>query len=143
MGESEHPSLSQDKLASRDTLILHSTSHALDPSGTSGLGKEWKAASNLKGSLETRGIDPRGDSLKEAATKRMPMAKRDDESFRAESWGRRVEVPVFEGGIPEGWIFRVEKFFSIHRLTNIEKLNMETLGFDGKALAWFQWEDRR
>ena len=85
MGESEHPSLSQDKLASRDTLILHSTSHALDSSGTSGLGKEWKAASNLKGSLEPRGVDPRGDSLKEAATERMPVAKRDDESFRAES----------------------------------------------------------
>ena len=52
-------------------------------------------------------------------------------------------MPVFEGGIPEGWIFKVEKFFSIHPLTEIEKLDMAALDFDGKALAWFQWEDRR
>ena len=79
MGESEHPSLSQGKLASRDTPILHSTSHALDPSGIGSLGEEGEAASNLKDSLETREVDPKRDSLKEATTERMPMAKREDE----------------------------------------------------------------
>ena len=55
MGESKHPSLSRGKLASRDTPILHSTSHALDPSGTSKqqFRGEGEAASNLKGSLKT------------------------------------------------------------------------------------------
>ena len=81
MGESKHPSLSQGKLASRDTPILHSTSHALDPSGTSNLGEEGKVASNLKGSLETRGVDPKRDSLKEATIERMSVAKREDEQF--------------------------------------------------------------
>ena len=136
MGESEHTSLSRGKLASRDTLILHSTSHALDPSGTGSLGEEGETAS--KGSLETRGVDPKWDSLKEVTTERMLVAKREDEQFRAESWGRRVEMPVFEGGNPEGWVFMVEKFFSIHRLTEMEKLDVATLSFDSEALAWFQ-----
>ena len=83
MGESEHPSLSRGKLASRDTPILHSTSHALDSSGTRGLGEEGEVASKLKGSLETRGVDPKQDSLKEATTERMPVAKREHEQFRA------------------------------------------------------------
>ena len=50
---------------------------------------------------------------------------------------------MFEGGNLEGWVFRVEKLFSIHRLTKMEKLDMATLSFDGEALAWFQWEDQR
>ena len=81
MRESEHPSLSRGKLASRDTPILPSTSHALDPSGTNGLGEKGEAALYLKGSLETQGVDPKGEYLKEATTKRMPVAKREDEPF--------------------------------------------------------------
>ena len=37
----------------------------------------------------------------------------------------------------------LRNFFSVHRLTEMEKLDMATLSFDSEALAWFQWEDRR
>ena len=101
------------------------------------MGEEGEAASNLKGSLETRGIDRKRDSLKKAIIERMSVARREDEQFRAESWGRRVEMSVSEGGNPEGWVFRAEKFFSFHRLTEMEKLDVAILSFDGEALAWF------
>ena len=50
---------------------------------------------------------------------------------------------VLRGANPEGWVFRADKFFSVHQLTEMEKLDMATLSFDGEALSWFQWEDRR
>ena len=52
-------------------------------------------------------------------------------------------MPVFEGGNPKGWVFRAEKFSSIHRLTEMESLDVATLSFDDEALAWFQWVDQR
>ncbi|XP_024017591.1 uncharacterized protein LOC112090471 [Morus notabilis] len=56
---------------------------------------------------------------------------------------RRVEMPVFDGENPDGWIFRAERYFSLNRLTDREKLDVAVVSLEGEALAWFQWEDRR
>ena len=72
-----------------------------------------------------------------------PVVNYGGETRHPEIWGRRVEMPVFEGGNPEGWIFRAWKFFYVHRLTEAEKVDVAALSFDGEALAWFQWEDHR
>ena len=37
--------------------------------------------------------------------------------------------------------FHGEIFFSVCRLSKMEKLDVATLSFEGEALAWFQWED--
>ena len=56
---------------------------------------------------------------------------------------RRLELPVFEGVNPEGWIFRAERYFTVCRLTETEKLEAAVISLDGEALAWFQWADGR
>ena len=53
------------------------------------------------------------------------VTRQDEETPRFETWGRRVDMPVFEGDNPERWIFRVERFFSVHHLTEAEKLDVE------------------
>ena len=52
-------------------------------------------------------------------------------------------MSVFEGGNPEGWVFRAKRFFSMHHLTKAEKIDVAALSFDSEALAWFQWENGR
>ena len=49
-----------------------------------------------------------------------------------------MEMPTFEGGNLKGWIFRAEKFFSVHRLPEAERLDVAAINFEGEALAWFQ-----
>ncbi|GMN60734.1 hypothetical protein TIFTF001_029824 [Ficus carica] len=55
----------------------------------------------------------------------------------------RLEMPVFEGSNLEGWVFRAKRFFTINRLSKLQKLEAATISMDGKALAWFQWENGR
>lgn len=49
-----------------------------------------------------------------------------------------LEMPVFEGDNPYGWVFRAEMYFSVNQLMDVEKLNSMTLYFEGVALSWFQ-----
>ncbi|XP_052196517.1 uncharacterized protein LOC127803919 [Diospyros lotus] len=62
---------------------------------------------------------------------------------RLETRGRRLEMPLFEGVNPDGWVFRAERYFAVNQLSDAEKLDSATLCFEGVALAWFQWEQRR
>ena len=50
---------------------------------------------------------------------------------------------MFEDLNLEGWVFRVEHFFTINRLSELQKLEATTISMDGKALGWFQWENGR
>ena len=104
MGKSEHPSLDSGKGGTRDTLDLR---------GISGLGGGSEASLAQKSSLASQspGIYLVGELLKEAATKVELAIQRDEEPFRCESCGRKVEMLVFEGRNLEGWIFRAEFFF--------------------------------
>ena len=62
---------------------------------------------------------------------------------RSDGRGRRLEMQVFEEDDPNSWVFRVEQYFSVNQLSDEEKLDFDALGFEGVALAWFQWEQRR
>lgn len=62
---------------------------------------------------------------------------------RIEALTQRLEMLVFDGWNPEGWIFRVERFVTAHHITEEEKFTTATISLDGEALAWFQWEDGR
>ena len=57
-----------------------------------------------------------------------------------DSWriGCRLEMPMFTGKCPEGWIFRAELFFEMNRLTEGEKLPVAGVSFEEKALAWYR-----
>ena len=74
-------------------------------------------------------------------SKELPALNRGEKNVHFEVWGRQVEMPGFDGGNPEGWVFRAERFFFVHRLTDAEKLDVDAISFEGEALAWYQWED--
>ena len=57
------------------------------------------------------------------------------ERSRIEALTQRLEMPIFEGWNPKGWIFCMEQFFQGHGMTEEEKLVAATISFDGEALA--------
>ena len=38
---------------------------------------------------------------------------------------------------------KAEWYFTLHRLTNEEKLDAAAIGFEGDALLWYQWEHKK
>ena len=70
-----------------------------------------------------------------------------DEMRRGENgeWrgSRRVEMPVFMGENPDGWIFRANRYFAMYGLTEEEKLVTVAMSLDGDALSLYQWTDSR
>ena len=51
----------------------------------------------------------------------------------------RIDVPRYDGGDPQGWIFKIQQYFNFHNAPEDERLQIAPLYFDGKALAWYQW----
>lgn len=56
---------------------------------------------------------------------------------------RKIEMSLFEGSDPDGWILRVEKYFTVCRLTEEEKVDVAVVAMEGDALKWYQWENGR
>lgn len=56
---------------------------------------------------------------------------------------RKLDMPVFDGNDPDGWILRVERYFKFYRLTEEEMLEAVAVAMDGDALRWYQWENKR
>ena len=52
-------------------------------------------------------------------------------------------MSVFSGEDPDSWLFRVERYFQIHKLTESEKMLVSTISFDGPALNWYQSQEER
>lgn len=44
----------------------------------------------------------------------------------------RLELPVFDGANPEGWIFRVGRYFESHQMTEVEKIEATTISMHGR-----------
>lgn len=66
---------------------------------------------------------------------------RRDEGDQGGMGGRRLEMPMFNGEDPDGWIFRAERYFNMNRLGNWERVEAAVVCFEGEALAWYQWEE--
>ena len=56
---------------------------------------------------------------------------------------RKLDMPIFEGNNPDGWVLRAERYFLFYNLTEEEMLEAAVVGMDGEALLWYQWEHRR
>ena len=52
----------------------------------------------------------------------------------------RLELPVFEGSDPDGWIFKVEGYFEFNGLQANERLRAALLCMERDALAWYIWQ---
>ena len=51
--------------------------------------------------------------------------------------GRKLDMPVFSGDNPEGWVFRAERYFHLNQLTGEERLMADIVCLDEDALSWF------
>ena len=49
---------------------------------------------------------------------------------------KKVEMPVFNGEDPDSWLFRADRYFQIHKLTDSEKMTVATISFGVPALNW-------
>ncbi|XP_024963751.1 uncharacterized protein LOC112504018 [Cynara cardunculus var. scolymus] len=57
--------------------------------------------------------------------------------------GHKLEIPIFDGKDPDGWILRAERYFTLNQLSQEEKIDVSFVSFEGDALKWFQWEHKR
>lgn len=55
---------------------------------------------------------------------------------------RKLEILVFEGVNPYGWLHQVEQYF-VNRLSELEKLDATLLCLDGVALHWHNCAERQ
>lgn len=54
----------------------------------------------------------------------------------------RVNVPRFDGNDVEEWIYKIDKFFSLHRLPAETRMTVVAFHLDGEASTWFQWMEK-
>ncbi|XP_042983164.1 uncharacterized protein LOC122312586 [Carya illinoinensis] len=50
----------------------------------------------------------------------------------------RVDFPSFHGEDPNGWIYKVNHFFSFHNTLPQHKVRLASFHMEGQALVWFQ-----
>ena len=56
---------------------------------------------------------------------------------------RKLEMPLFDGTNPDGWILKAEHFFHFNQFSNEEKMEAAVISFEGDALLWYQWESKK
>uniref|UniRef100_M1CU33 Disease resistance protein n=1 Tax=Solanum tuberosum TaxID=4113 RepID=M1CU33_SOLTU len=49
---------------------------------------------------------------------------------------RELQLPVFEGEDPLGWIYRVERYFAVNEISEAERLQAAGVSLEGKTLNW-------
>lgn len=47
---------------------------------------------------------------------------------------KKVEIPIFNGEDLDSWLFRVDRYFQIHKLTDAKKILVATISFEGPTL---------
>jgi hypothetical protein len=51
---------------------------------------------------------------------------------------KKVELPVFDGVDPRGWIRRAKAYFDHRRIFEGNKLKLARLSMEGSSFLWFQ-----
>ncbi|XP_056849743.1 transposon Tf2-1 polyprotein isoform X1 [Raphanus sativus] len=54
---------------------------------------------------------------------------------------KKIELPVFDGSLPYGWISRVERYFRAARYDDQQKVEMVALSLTGAVGNWYTWEN--
>lgn len=47
-------------------------------------------------------------------------------------------MPVFSGSDPDSWLFQVDRYFQIHKLTDSEKMTVMVISFNEPTLNWYR-----
>lgn len=56
---------------------------------------------------------------------------------------KKLDLPLFSGENPDGWILRAERFFKFYRMSEEEQLEATVVALESDALLWYQWENSR
>lgn len=56
---------------------------------------------------------------------------------------RKLEMPIFSGENPDGWLFQGKRYFEVNGLSEKEKLGIVGVSLDGETLSWLQWTEAR
>jgi len=55
------------------------------------------------------------------------------------NWWSNLEMPIFDGEDPMGWLTKIERYFRLRVVREEDKLEVVMVAMDGEALDWFQW----
>ena len=55
------------------------------------------------------------------------------------NWLRNLEMPIFNGEDPMGWLTKIERYLRMCTIREEDKMEAVMVAMDGKALGWFQW----
>ncbi|KAA0033837.1 Ty3/gypsy retrotransposon protein [Cucumis melo var. makuwa] len=66
-----------------------------------------------------------------------------NESYGDRNKFKKVEMPVFTGEDPDSWLFRAERYFQIHKLSESEKMLVSAVSFDGPTLNWYRSQEEK
>lgn len=53
---------------------------------------------------------------------------------------KKLDLPIFSGPNPDGWIIKAERFFEFYGLTEAKRVEVAVVSLDGD---WYQWEHKR
>lgn len=56
---------------------------------------------------------------------------------------RRLELHLFSGDNPYGWLNRAERYFHFNAIDDKDKLEATVVCLEGRAPNWFQWWETR
>ncbi|KAA0053640.1 transposon Tf2-1 polyprotein isoform X1 [Cucumis melo var. makuwa] len=62
-------------------------------------------------------------------------AKTEEERTLDQSKFKKVEMPVFDGTDPDSWLFRADRYFKIHNLSDSEKLTVAVPSDQGRNVG--------
>ncbi|KAL0545306.1 hypothetical protein IC582_015184 [Cucumis melo] len=104
---------------------------------------------NAHMSVTNKGKEKEANSSKSAVSGRGNSDERNEGKTETEEAAadrnkfKKVEMPVFAGEDPDSWLFRAERYFQIHKLSDSEKMLVSTISFDGPALNWYRSQEER
>lgn len=50
---------------------------------------------------------------------------------------RKLDMPIFDGADPDGWVLRAERYFHFYRMSEEEMLDAAAIAMDRDALRWY------
>lgn len=54
----------------------------------------------------------------------------------------RVDVPCFDGSNVDDWLYKINKFFTLHGVAPAMRLAVVAFHLDGEPSTWYQWMEK-
>lgn len=100
-----------------------------------------REGSSNRNTVNDSTIDGDETLTKEVKNKGQTSKAEGDENFSNRNKFKKVNMPVFNGSDPDSWLFQADHYFQIHKLSDLEKLTVEVISFDGAALDWYRSQE--